>query len=93
MQAWFAELGLDRRFLSSPIHAVDAFEKITRPAGSGLAICWTALSRRRGDADGRTARAVRRLQGGGHDGSDRIYQRRAAAGLGDGPEGADGADT
>jgi hypothetical protein len=50
MQAWFAELGLDRRFLSSPIHPVDAFEKITRTAGSGLAICWTALSRRRGDA-------------------------------------------
>lgn len=32
LQLWFHELGLDAAFLSGPIRAVDAFEKLTGPA-------------------------------------------------------------
>jgi hypothetical protein len=33
MDRWFQELGLDQRFTPPPIRAVDAFEKVTGPAG------------------------------------------------------------
>jgi hypothetical protein len=33
LERWFGELGLDPGFVPPPIRAVDAFEKVTGPAG------------------------------------------------------------
>ena len=60
LEHWFAELGLDRKFVPPPIRAVDAFEKVTGPAGIRVtypldAEPGQARRRRRQDAQGRAA--------------------------------------
>lgn len=60
LRRWFGELGLDQAFVPPPIRAVDAFEKVTGPAGIRItypldADAGQSRRRRRQDAQGRVA--------------------------------------